>query len=141
MNHFWKWNVRSVNSLELFSPRNIFTSAHLHYVLRSLYTTSVLSSAIAQSNEGRSKRGSRLANLSQYQNDQRLKIRVNFHYAWLAYCFVIFFSSVFYRLQLHSTLLPKWSTTTTNHHQVLIAHAKPKQTVLTLNPIRNKRQT
>ena len=80
-------------------------------------------------------KGSRLANLSQYQNDQRLKIRVNFHYAWLAYCFVIFFSSFFYPLQLHYNA----AQVVNDHyyHQVLIAHAKPKQTVLTLNPIRN----
>ena len=156
-----------------------FSVSQVHYIIMifNVYPP-LLSSAIAQSNEYL--KGSCLANLPQYQNDQLLKIRVSFHFdmhaCMLAYAsdhwsFVIEQSNsnctIGISISLSSELLqPKkpfkytckvhfdcFSLENPNatfllifkccelssewQSQLLIAHAKPKQTVLTLNPIRN----
>ena len=76
-----------------------FSVSQVHYIIMifNVYPP-LLSSAIAQSNEYL--KALCLANLSQYQNDQLLRIRVNFHFdmdmlAYASHNLVFFF--IFYR--------------------------------------------
>ena len=81
-----------------------FSVSQVHYIIMmfNVYPP-LLSSAIAQSNEYL--KALCLANLSQYQNDQLLRIRVNFHFDMdmLAYAShnLVFFFSFFIDKNLH----------------------------------------